>query len=142
MSKSSPPLAGAMLSHYETVQEAERLASGLGSLELVRSQELIDRALPSPPAVVLDVGGGPGVYSCLLARRGYEVHLIDPVPKHVDQAKRASEGQPDYPIASVNLGDARSLDKADASSEAVLLMGPLYHLTSHKDRVAALLEAY
>jgi len=39
------------------------------------------------------------------------------------------------------LGDARRLDKADASADAVLLLGPLYHLTERADRLAALTEA-
>ena len=39
---------------------------GIGPLELVRTRELIARYLPFPPAVVFDVGGGPGVYSCWL----------------------------------------------------------------------------
>ena len=131
-----------MISHYESIEEEDRLSSGSGALELVRSQELIDRVLPPPPAVILDVGGGPGVYSCWLAQRGYEVHLVDPVQKHVDQAKRASERQPDHPIASVTKSDARSLDQSDASADVVLLMGPLYHLTTRSDRIRSLLEAY
>ena len=141
MEESSPDLERTMISHYESIEEEERLGSGSGALELVRSQELIDRALLSPPAVILDVGGGPGVYSCWLAQRGYEVHLVDPVQKHLDQAKRASKRQPDHPIASITKGDARSLDQADASADVVLLMGPLYHLTSRTDRLKSLLEA-
>jgi hypothetical protein len=29
---------------------------------------------------------GPGTYVAPFARRGYRVHLADPVPLHVDQA--------------------------------------------------------
>ena len=39
------------------------------------------------------------------------------------------------------IGDARSLPDADSSADAVLLMGPLYHLTERVDRIAALSEA-
>src|SRR5207253_5707878 len=39
------------------------------------------------------------------------------------------------------LGDARQLDIADESFDAVLLLGPLYHLTDRGDRVRALREA-
>ena len=99
------------------------------------------RYLAPPPLVVLDVGGGPGAYSCWLARQGYEVHLIDPVPRHVALAREASQLQPECPIASINLGDARRLDWPDESCDAVLLMGPLYHLTEAGERQTALLEA-
>lgn len=63
------------------------------------------------------------------------------VPLHVEQARRASQAHPDYPLASVTVGDARKLHRADASVDAVLLFGPLYHLTEQKGRVQALREA-
>ena len=131
-----------IISHYSQIQEEERLLTGSGALEYARSQELIDRYLPPLPAVILDVGGGPGAYSCWLAGKGYEVHLIEPSPKHVAQATKASLDQPDHPIASMSEGDARSLDHGDASCDAVLLMGPLYHLTTRDDRITALREAH
>ena len=123
-----------ILSYYERIDEVDRLAKAAGQLELARMQELIRRFLPAPPRVVLDVGGGPGRYSCWLAAQGYDVHLIDPVEKHVKQARQASRSQPDHPLASATQGDARSLDHSDGSADAVLLMGPLYHLTSRSDR--------
>lgn len=133
-------LDGEIAAHYASVAERERLA-GPGSLERIRTWELLNRYLPPPPAVVLDVGGGAGVYALLLAARGYEVHLIDPAAPHVEQARRASDEQPATPLASATVGDARRLDRADASVDAALLLGPLYHLTERGDRVAALAEA-
>ena len=131
-----------ILSYYERFDEADRLGRGSGLLEFARMRELIQRFLPSPPGVVLDVGGGPGKYSCWLAKNGYEVHLIDPVEKHLEQAREASESEPHHPLASVTRGDARSLNHGDGSADAVLLMGPLYHLTARGQRLTALLEAH
>jgi len=130
-----------ILGHYERVAEAERLSRGTGQLELARTQELLARFLPPPPAEVLDVGGGPGVYACWLAQRGYQVHLIDIVPRHVEQALGASREMSASPLASAEVGDARKLKRSDASADAVLLLGPLYHLTERGDRVQALREA-
>ena len=65
---------------YEQGREQDRLAHGVGTLELARTQELLRRFLPPPPADLLDVGGGPGVYAAWLAHAGYRVHLVDPVP--------------------------------------------------------------
>lgn len=130
-----------IITHYETGSEAERLSQGVGQLELARTQELLARYLPPPPAVILDVGGGPGLYACWLAKQGYQVHLIDLVPPHVTQALQASREQPDHPLASAAVGDARQLARRDASVDAVLLLGPLYHLTERSDRVQALREA-
>src|SRR5436309_942768 len=76
-----------------------------------------------------------------LAARGYAVHLVDAVPLHVEQARQAGQAQPDHPLAGLAVGDARRLDWADAAVDAVLLLGPLYHLTAREDRVQALRES-
>jgi SAM-dependent methyltransferase len=130
-----------MLAHYDAGIELPRLAQGAGQLEFTRTCEIIRRHFPPPPAVVLDVGGGPGVYACWLARVGYEVYLVDPVPLHIEQAREASRRQPDHPLAGAAVGDARRLDRLGGSTDAVLLMGPLYHLTERDDRLAAWREA-
>ncbi|WP_414588410.1 hypothetical protein [Scytonema sp. PCC 10023] len=93
-------LSDEALTHYASGQEQERLSRGTGLLELVRTQELLSRYLPCPPAVIFDVGGGAGVYSYWLAQQGYEVHLIDAVPLHIEQAQSFSQAQQDYPLAS------------------------------------------
>ena len=157
MSNPDSPLLPEILAYYGQGREDDRLLRGIGRLELARTQELLTRYLPPPPGVVYDIGGGSGRYACWLARRGYEVHLIDAAPLHVEQALAASAAQPDSPLASVTLGDARSLqvptappvtaeDAAGAAAvtagaAAVLVLGPLYHLTDRDDRVIALREA-
>jgi ubiquinone/menaquinone biosynthesis C-methylase UbiE len=125
--------------HYELGVEQPRLARD-SPLEWMRTRELLGRYLPAPPALVLDVGGGPGVYAGWLAGLGYTVRLIDPVPRHVAEAEALALAQPEHPFAAV-LGDARQLDAPDASYDAVLLMGPLYHLVERSDRLLALREA-
>ena len=131
-----------VLSHYDAYDERARLTKGAGLLEYARMQEIIERFLEPPPKVVFDVGGGPGRYSCWLAGIGHEVHLVDPVPKHIDQALQASASQPHHPLASATTGDARSLHHPDGSADILLMMGPLYHLIDRKDRLRALHEAH
>lgn len=128
--------------YYEMGLEESRLSGAAGELEFARTQEIIGRYLPTPPSVVLDVGGGPGGYACWLAKEGFDVHLIDPVPLHLEQAKQASDRQPEAPIMSINLGDARQLEFPDDYADVVLLLGPLYHLTARSDRISALRESY
>jgi len=127
---------------YRDADEASRLQSGWFQLEHARTQELILRYLLPAPGTVIDAGGGAGVYACWLAARGYQVHLIDPVPKHVEWARAASSEQPDSRLVSAEVGDARHLQHTDNSADAVLLLGPLYHLVEREDRVACLREAY
>src|SRR4051794_38229596 len=94
-----------ILGHYELGMEQKRLEERRSRLELVRTQELLARHLPAQPAIVLDVGGAAGVHALWLARRGYEVHLIDPVPLHVEQATQASREAGNHPLASATVGD-------------------------------------
>ena len=124
-----------ILLHYEDrYDEDARLSeSGLGQLELIRTQILLQRHLPPPPAVVLDVGGGPGVYAYWLDAGGYEVDLVDIVPRHIRQATERG--------VRATLADARELPVPDNTRDAVLLLGPLYHLQERDDRLQALREA-
>ena len=125
---------------YARGLERDRLISGPGALEFVRTQKLLERYLPPPPSVVADVGGGPGRYAIWLSERGYRVHLVDPIPLHIEQARVATSDRP-AALASAAVGDARSLRLPDASADAVLLLGPLYHLPERSDRLLALTEA-
>jgi ubiquinone/menaquinone biosynthesis C-methylase UbiE len=127
--------------YYARGLERDRLSCGPGALELARTQSLLERYLPRPPAVVADVGGGPGRYAVWLAERGYRVHLVDPVPLHVEEARKAAHGRDGAALATAEVGDARDLRLPDASADAVLLLGPLYHLPERADRLRALAEA-
>lgn len=132
-----PELEPDVRAYYERGEEIHRLSGGFrsGPLELARTQEIMLRRLPAPGIEVLDVGGGPGVYAAWLASRGDSVHVVDPIPLHVDQASSVHER------VTAEVGDARQLSQADASFDAVLLMGPLYHLVARTDRLLALSEA-
>lgn len=130
-----------ILSYDSLGLEKDRLDEAYFPLERARTRELILRHLPPPPGVVLDVGGAAGAYSFWLAERGYEVHLVDPVSLHIDQAQQASRSHETSRLGSARVGDARKLDFPDASADAVLLLGPLYHLTEGEERRAALEEA-
>jgi ubiquinone/menaquinone biosynthesis C-methylase UbiE len=142
MSNATPPtFPHEITRYYQDVAEEGRLASGASQLEFARTKEIVLRYLPPPPATILDVGGAAGAYSLWLAEKEYQVHLIDAVPRLVDEARRRSEASA-HPIASCQVGDARRLPFADGFAAAVLLLGPLYHLTDSADRLAALREAY
>lgn len=121
--------------YYEQLYaERDRLGRREGQLELVRTQELLGRFLPPPPAKILDIGGGTGVYASWLAALGYSVHLLDIVPAHVQEAGRAG-------TSPAVVGDGRALPAPDGSYDVALLLGPLYHLLEAEDRQMALAEA-
>ena len=127
--------------YYRAFREEDRLSSDTGPLERERSREILSRYLPPAPARILDIGGGAGDYASWLGSRGYETHLVDPVPEHVEQARARSRLDGDT-ISSFAVGDARDLRFADDSADGVLLMGPLYHLPDADDRRTALREAF
>jgi ubiquinone/menaquinone biosynthesis C-methylase UbiE len=129
----------AIADFYSRTPEESRLEHGAFRLEEARTRELIERHAPPAPAVVLDVGGAAGAYALWLAAAGYEVHLIDPVPRLVSEAARRSAAAPRQ-LASCRFGDARALDLPDGLADLVLMLGPLYHLTERADRVRALGE--
>jgi ubiquinone/menaquinone biosynthesis C-methylase UbiE len=126
--------------HYLKVQESQRLLSEQGELEKLRTQAILASHLPLAPAHVFDVGGGAGVHAFWLAEQGYQVHLIDPVELHLEQA-RCQAAASGVALASISLGDARKLDMSSGIADAVLLLGPLYHLTERLERMRALDEA-
>lgn len=101
----------------EVFDEQARLTtrSAQGPLEFHRTQELIRAYVPT--GRVLDVGGGAGVHARALADDGYEVELIDAVPRHIRQATDAG--------VRAQLGDARDLPYDDDSFDAVIMLGPL-----------------
>jgi ubiquinone/menaquinone biosynthesis C-methylase UbiE len=136
----APDLKPEIRAYYDKALEIGRLQQGPFRLERARTQELLRRVLPPPPAVVLDVGGGPGDYALWLADLGYAVHLLDPITGHVAHAEARSR-EAANPLAGCRVGDARALPYADASAGAVLMLGPLYHLTDAADRQQALREA-
>jgi ubiquinone/menaquinone biosynthesis C-methylase UbiE len=126
--------------HYLRGKESERLSGERGELEQLRTQAILAHNLPPAPAEVFDVGGAAGIHAFPLAKQGYQVHLIDPVELHLEQA-RSYAATSGVALRSITRGDARRLNIPSGSADAVLLLGPLYHLVEYSDRRQALREA-
>ncbi|MDR0783008.1 MAG: class I SAM-dependent methyltransferase [Propionibacteriaceae bacterium] len=123
--------------YTEMYDEDARL--GGFSMEWLRTTHLISRILPSPPAKIADVAGGTGRYATWLASQGYEVSLLDLVPRHVERAQWRAQQQ-GVQVDCVT-GDALALPWADESFDVVMVMGALYHLLAREDRLACLDQA-
>ena len=137
----APPNVDSRISdYYQRTPEESRLRYGPGPLEEARTRELIERHIARPPAEILDVGGGAGVYAFWLAERGYRVQLIDASPRLIEEARRRN-GAVAHRLIACSVGDARNIPAEDESASAVLMLGPLYHLTESEDRLLALREA-
>ncbi len=113
-----------------------------GRLEFAVHKAWMAKFLPPPPARVLDIGGGPGRYSIWLAGQGYRVTLADLSPEllTVARGKAAEAGVDLEAIIEANATDLSRF--ADACFDAVLCMGPLYHLIEEKDRRNVVAELF
>lgn len=132
------PVPEEVIRHYELRDEGSRLESGLGVIERLRTQELIERHLAATPARLLDIGGATGIHAKWLANRGHDVVLVDIVPSHIE---RATGLRPEAGSIRAHLGDARELPVETESFDAALILGPLYHLPDRSGRLDALREA-
>ena len=126
---------------YDAHPEREWLRLDRHRTECAVTLRAMDDFLPAPPAQVLDVGGGPGRYAIHLAQQGYQVTLFD-LSAACLQLARERAAAAGAALAAVAQGTATDLGRyPDEAFDAVLLMGPLYHLLEHERRRKALAEA-
>jgi len=133
---------GDVKEYYALYDEESRLLSEEGQLEFERTKDIIKRFIPAPPGSVADIGGATGRYSYWLTSLGYESHLVDLSPVLVEKARKAAANYGGTNLASCEVGDARELKFRDNSLNAVLSMGPLYHLTEASERMQSLREVH
>lgn len=121
--------------------EWQRLTWPAGAIEFAITTHAIVRHLP-PAGRVLDIGGGPGRYSIWLAERGHRVVLADLAPNLLALARdRIAAAGVQAQIEDVVPCDVCNLSRfEDESFDAVLCLGPFYHLTDPVDRERAAVE--
>jgi len=112
-----------------------------GAVEFALTKELLATYLP-PSGRILDLGGGPGRYTIWLAERGYQVVLADLSPELLAIARtQIAAAGVSQQVEAVVEADACNLGRwADASFDAVLCLGPFYHLPDPADRARAAQE--
>lgn len=124
--------------HYSHSDEESRLLSRHGQVEYLTTLRYVERYL-FPGAKILEIGAGTGRYSHALAKQGYAVDALEPVPYHIEifQSKITPEEK-----ISIRQGNARDLSAfADDAYDLILLLGPLYHLFTAEDKRQAIREA-
>ncbi len=125
--------------YYEARGESEwhRLANPYeGAIEQEVHRRAFEELLPASGRV-LDLGGGPGRWTIWLAQRGYRVVLGDLSPRMLEIARREL-AEAGVEAESVLELDACDLERfPDRSFDAVLALGPFYHLVDAADRERA-----
>lgn len=130
-----------VLAYYDAGREYHRLRKDIGLIEFERTKEILLENLPKPPAVIYDVGGAYGEYAWWLASLGYEVHLFDLSETNIKMSKELAKEYPTCRLAASEVCDARNVPRKDGSADAVLMMGPLYHITDYDERIKAIRES-
>jgi ubiquinone/menaquinone biosynthesis C-methylase UbiE len=126
--------------YYSHEIEANRLDLEPFKLEGIRTKEIIVRYLQKSKLDILDVGGGAGYYSFWLQEKGHQVTLVDLSPGNIELVRKHAESS-GIALHQFETGDAVNLNFPNEQFDLVLLLGPLYHLTDRKERIAAISEA-
>ena len=112
-----------------------------GTVEFALTKQLLATYLP-PSGRLLDLGGGPGRYTIWLAERGYQVVLADLSPELLAIARtQIVAADVDHQVEAIVEADACDLSRwPSASFDAVVCLGPFYHLPDPADRMRAAQE--
>ena len=128
--------------HYDADPQREDLRLEEHQLEHDLTWRYLNQYLPARGAI-LEIGAATGRYSHQLASRGYAVTAVDLSAALIEQSKKriiddGLEAQVRFVVA-----DARELSGVAGNEfDAVLMMGPLYHLIMEDDRQLALKQAF
>lgn len=136
-----PMSTARVVRYYDTFNEWARLDTPAGILELERTLAIVMPHLGAGSRI-LDLGGGPGRYTIELAQAGHRVCLADLSPRLLEIARQkiAEHGVAEQ-VESVTCVNATDLGAYTSGSfDAVLALGPFYHLTSAADRQSAASE--
>jgi ubiquinone/menaquinone biosynthesis C-methylase UbiE len=134
--------AAAVARHYDEHAEAEAARlERYSPIEYAITLRTLRRFVPEH-AGVAEVGVGTGHYSEFLARRGCRLELVDVS----ERLLRAAQGRLERAglasqVAGIHRASATALPLGDAGLDAILLLGPLYHLRELADRESAVEEA-
>ncbi len=124
--------------YYTTNMEAEHTRLERHPLELELTWRYLNRYLP-PQGKILEVGAATGRYTVDLARRGYALTAVDLSAAELEVCRQRVTAEVPGAQAQFVVADARDLSAVtDRDFDAVLLMGPLYHLVELADRQLAL----
>lgn len=112
-----------------------------GAVEFAITCHTLATYLP-PNARVLDIGGGPGRYAIWLAQRGHRAVLADLSTELLSIARsKIDQAGVGAMVEEIVEADACDLSHwADDSFDAVLCLGPFYHLPDPQDRHRAATE--
>lgn len=111
-------------------------------LEYDLTWRYLNQYLPTQGSI-LEVGAGTGRYTLELAKRGYTLTAVDLSAALIEECRQRVVNEGLESRVQFAVADARDLSEVgEKVFDAVLLMGPLYHLVVEADRKVALKESF
>jgi ubiquinone/menaquinone biosynthesis C-methylase UbiE len=137
-------VSGVVREFYDELAEEEwrRLfQDAYHRLEFLVTMRSLDKYLPRS-GLILDAGGGPGRYTIELAKKGYDIVLVDISSRCLEIARREiRSSNVEDRVKQVLEGSIVDLTRFDDELfDAVVCLGPLSHLIDKADREKALNE--
>ena len=131
-----------IVAFYNTNPQTEHSRLDRHQLEYDLTWRYLAQYLP-PRGSILEVGAATGRYTLELAKHGYTVTAVDLSAGLLEQNRECIAAAGLEQQVRFGVADARFLgDVTEHNFDAVLLMGPLYHLVEEADRKLALSQAY
>jgi len=128
----------ALTGYYTTHDEHARLSSRHGMVEFLTTIHYIEKYL-KPGMRILEIGAGTGRYSHYFAQNGYEVDAVELMECNIDAFKSNTKSGE---RVTIRQGDAVDLRDIDSDRyDITLLLGPMYHLYTDEDKLAAISES-
>lgn len=127
---------------YDSNPDTEHVRLELHQLEYDLTRRYLHEYLPSQ-GVILEIGAATGRYTLELARRGYRVTAVDLSAALIERCRKNLVDEGLESRVRLVVADARNLGEVEERQfDAVLSMGPLYHLVEEVDRKLSLKEAF
>ena len=128
----------ALTTYYTTHNEDARLTSKHGMVEFLTTIHYVEKYL-KPGMRILEIGAGTGRYSHYFAQNGYDVDAVELMECNIEVFKANTK---DGENITVQQGDAVDLQNISSEQyDITLLLGPMYHLYTDEDKIAAMSEA-
>ena len=125
---------------YANYDEDGRLLSNHGQVEFLTTMKYIHECIGSTEKKkILEVGAGTGRYSIALAKEGHEVDALEYTTHNLAIMNSKIEGIPNIKTHRGNALDLSGFE--DESFDITLVLGPMYHMYTKKDKQKVLEEA-
>lgn len=123
---------------YENYDEDNRLCSRHGMVEYLTTMRYIEKYL-CPGMRIIEIGAATGRYSHFFAQNGYQVDAVELLEHNIELFRKNTKPGETITITQGNAKDLSAFP--DNTYDITLLLGPMYHLFTNKEKLQALSEA-